>query len=363
MIHKLRKRFRLSALRILYFDYWLNANRKYSGKIALIIGVFNLTLLIPDFISIHSMPKILAILSFRVFLSALLFMLCTIVDKIKTFRSFFRILTAFELLAIVEFLFVLNQYDLPNFMIQAMGLLIINIAVFLVPNRWFYMLFISIGGTSGFFICSLLTIKNLDFMEFWACVVYLFLAILLCALFAYNADKHQFREFTAKEDLVYLNSTDPLTKAWNRNKLLNEFNAWQNDFNQLDSPISLALLDLDKFKDINDTYGHFLADTLLVDLVKLINNHLRGTDILVRWGGDEFVLLLPNTDLKNAADILERIRQVIEESSFSNAMNVTCSFGVVESYENSNLDAMIDSADHFMYVAKNRGGNCVLFRS
>ena len=258
---------------------------------------------------------------------------------------------------------MLNQYDPPNFMIQTMGLLIINIAVFLVPNRWFYMLFISIGGTAGFFIYSLLIIKDLDMIEFWAGVVYLLVAISLCALFAYNADKHQFREFTVKEELVYLNSTDQLTKAWNRSKLFDEFNAWQNDCNKLDCPISLALLDLDKFKDINDTHGHSLADSLLVDLVALINSHLRSTDVLVRWGGDEFILLLPNTYLNDAAIILERIRKIIEGSSFSAAMNITCSFGVVERKENSDLDTMIERADHFMYAAKRRGGNCVLFSS
>ncbi len=363
LIRKIKNYICLSDLRCAYYDYQLTAYHKYIGRVAFAFGVFNIILLIPDLIFVHGVSKKLAIIVFRTVFSGLLFLLSLKSKKIKEMLVFFRIGTAFELFAIVEFLFVLNLYDQPSFMIQSMGILIINIAVFLIPNRWLHMLGVSVLGTAGFLLYSLFAIKPLNHQEFLASTVYCSLAIFLCLLFALEMDKHQFNEFVAKKKLIDLCATDQLTQAWNRNKLFDEFNKLQKYYRESRLPLTLALLDIDKFKAINDENGHSVADAVLVELVKLINCNLRSTDILIRWGGDEFILLFPNTHLSDAAIIIERIRKIIEKSIFADFIKITCSFGVVEKTNDFDPDIMIDQADNLMYKAKQLGGNHVLYNN
>ena len=350
----------LSDERRSFYNYQLACHRRYIGTVALVFGIFNALLLIPDFILIGDMSKKTVILLFRVLFSGMLFLLFRRSEKIKGITAFLNIITAFEFLAIAEFLLVLNLYNQPNFMIQAMGMLIINIAVFLIPNRWLNMLVVSILGTAGFLIYAALFMRSSDSGEFWAGAVYLCLALLLCSLFALELDQHQFNEFTAKRELITLSSTDQLTRAWNRKKLFDEFSRLQESHRDSQLPLTLVLMDIDKFKSINDQNGHSVADAVLVEMVDLINRHLRSTDILVRWGGDEFILLFPNTELETAAGILERIRKTIEKSTFAGSVKITCSFGAVEKKGSIDLDVMVEQADNLMYAAKSLGGNHVL---
>ena len=360
-INKLKKYVCLSDQKSAFYDYQLTAFHKYIGLVAFVLGIFNIALLIPDLIFMNGMSKKLFIIIFRLVFSGMLFLLSYKFKKITKMIVLFEIGTVFELLSIVEFLFVLNLYYQPDFMIQAMGMLIINIAVFLFPNRCLNMFVVSILGTAGFLIYSFFVMKPLNLEEFWAGVVYLSLAIFLCSLFALEIDKHQYNEFIAKKELIHLSSTDQLTQAWNRNKLVNEFNELQKYYGEHNLPLTLALLDIDKFKVVNDQNGHCIADTVLVEMVKLINCNLRSTDILVRWGGDEFILLFPNTYLGDTTVILERIRTAIEEFIFTDSIKITCSFGAVEKKDSFDLDTMIRRADSLMYAAKDLGGNRVQY--
>lgn len=206
-----------------FYLYQLSIYHKYIGKISLVLGLFNSLLLIPDLILVNSASKKVGIILFRAVFSILLFWLFFYIDKIKKMTVLFRIVSTFELLAILEFLLVLNFYTQPNFMIQAMGMIIIDIAVFLIPNRWSNMLAISILGTSGF-LMIVFFMKYSKREEFLAGTVYLSLVIVLCSVFAFAIHKYQFGEFISKKELIHLSSTDPLTQAWNRKRLFDEFN-------------------------------------------------------------------------------------------------------------------------------------------
>ncbi len=363
IINKLKENFCISQQRREFFDCQLNIYRKYIGMATLVMGIFNLALLIPDLSSTISIQKKLVVIIFRIIFSSMLFFLSAKNKSIIKMTVFFLIGTAFEILAIVEFLLVLNLYNEPNYFIQAMGMIILNIIVFLIPNKLLNMFCVSIIGTAGFLINSLLVIKPFKYEEFLAGAVYLLITILLCSLFAIEIDKHQFNEFVVKKELVYLSSTDNLTNTWNRNKLLDEFDKLKEQHYKLHSPISLVLIDVDEFKSINDKNGHTAADVALVEIVKLINCHIRNTDMLVRWGGDEFILLLPNTNLNDAIIILERIRSAIQKFIFTSVIRITCSFGVVESKDDFDLDVMIKQADNLMYEAKKLGGNHVIYKN
>ena len=129
--------------------------------------------------------------------------------------------------------------------------------------------------------------------------------------------------------------------------------------------VCIVIADIDNFKHINDTYGHVIGDDVLKTIAQLLQNNLRKHDISCRWGGEEFVLLLPNTSEHSAFEISERIRENVASTAFnqsnsSNGFNVTISLGIYASIDaNIELKQLIKNADKALYTAKNKGRNRV----
>ncbi len=348
-------------LRRIYQQDMLIRNQPYIGLIALAVGLFNLVLIIPDIMAITFEPAKLLIVLMRIVYSVACILIARRCQtrKIKTFKTFSRLITLYEGIAVFFFLYICSQYDPPDYLIQTMGMIIIIIVIFIVPNRWLYENLIVSAGVIGYLLYSRLSIEQLSDNQFWAGAVYLILTTVLCALFAHNMDRHQYREFQAKNELIIMNTIDPLTKAYNRNKLIDLYEKWSAYCRRYQLPLSLALFDIDNFKQINDDYGHLAADEVLIEMVRLINRSLRGSDSLARWGGDEFILLFPHTTEQEAAIVLERIRKMLGETRFSGYIHLTCSFGVVGMKPDANLDSLIKEADKLMYQSKKTGGNCI----
>ncbi len=129
-----------------------------------------------------------------------------------------------------------------------------------------------------------------------------------------------------------------------------------------DRPLSLALLDLDHFKKINDTHGHLVGDTTLKRVAHVIRDRVRQDELLARYGGEEFAVVLPETDLGGALSFAEMIRRQIEKYSFTfdgQDISVTVSIGVAAMGPDDDADALIGEADNRLYEAKNTGRNCV----
>ena len=118
--------------------------------------------------------------------------------------------------------------------------------------------------------------------------------------------------------------------------------------------------DIDYFKKVNDTYGHQIGDHILILLIKLVSKFLRKIDILGRWGGEEFIIILPNTDLKKAISVAEKLRLKIEKYNFFEIGTLTCSFGVTAVSKNDNYDSIIKRVDSLLYKAKKSGRNRVI---
>jgi diguanylate cyclase (GGDEF)-like protein len=124
-------------------------------------------------------------------------------------------------------------------------------------------------------------------------------------------------------------------------------------------PLSLIMFDLDHFKQVNDTYGHAIGDYVLQTLTKIARVNLREIDILIRWGGEEFIIIAPDTDLKSATVLAERIRKAVEEFTFDQVGKITVSFGVTQFKKDDTEDTIIKKADDAMYEAKRNGRNRV----
>lgn len=163
-----------------------------------------------------------------------------------------------------------------------------------------------------------------------------------------------------EEELRNLSLTDPLTSVYNRRyfitKLEEEFDRIQR---QCGCNFSIALLDIDHFKSINDCFGHHAGDIVLIKLTETINNRIRKIDCLARWGGEEFIILFPHTNLEAATQLAEELRNNISKMDTMIASRITVSIGVVEYCTGETVDSMIQRADNLMYEAKNAGRNCV----
>ena len=161
------------------------------------------------------------------------------------------------------------------------------------------------------------------------------------------------------ENLEQLASTDRLTNAWNRRRFEEAIEGEIHRFHRYGHPISLMLLDIDHFKRVNDNYGHQEGDRVLKQVADCIFTCIRKSDSLTRWGGEEFIVLMPNTGLSYASMIAERIRTHIAAQSFATVGNVTVSIGVAEFHLNSSHEDWLDRADRAMYTAKREGRNRV----
>lgn len=161
------------------------------------------------------------------------------------------------------------------------------------------------------------------------------------------------------DELEQVASTDKLTGTWNRRRLEECVRHEMDRLKRYQQPLSLLLLDIDLFKRINDVHGHNTGDQVLQALGSLLRSRLRGTDSLARWGGEEFVVVCPNTRRETAALLAERVRSEIADSSFPGVGKVTASLGVAECRPEETWEQWFARADQALYRAKKGGRNQV----
>ena len=165
-------------------------------------------------------------------------------------------------------------------------------------------------------------------------------------------------EKNSLKENVYL---DALTRIPNRLYIDKQFITEIAKKHRKNTPLSLIILDIDKFKNFNDTYGHLIGDKILFGLSKYIVENKRKIDIFGRWGGEEFMMLLPSTSLDGAKVVAEKFRKLIEQHVFFNDLKLTCSFGIAEFTEYDSKESFIKRADDLLYIAKKNGRNRVEF--
>lgn len=161
--------------------------------------------------------------------------------------------------------------------------------------------------------------------------------------------------------LEYQASHDKLTGLYNRNKFDEIFSKEIKRAKRYNNDLSLILFDIDDFKNVNDTYGHQMGDEVLKELAKLLTNNVREPDICVRWGGEEFLILLPQTNLQGAISVAEKLRITISKEPLTSLkLPISTSFGVVQMNENDDEFSLISKCDKLLYSAKNSGKNKVV---
>lgn len=177
--------------------------------------------------------------------------------------------------------------------------------------------------------------------------------------FSDNSDRVRF--LSSMNELKVLAYQDQLTDLPNRRYLENLLDAKQREYIRLDIPYAFAILDIDHFKNVNDTYGHDVGDEVLQMVSKVFKAAIRQGDVIGRWGGEEFVAVFSNMDKETLSNVLERIRMMVESSSLrgEQEVKVTISIGGAMIKEDDSTEDLIKRADNLLYQSKSTGRNKV----
>ncbi|MET0081782.1 MAG: diguanylate cyclase [Sedimenticola sp.] len=177
----------------------------------------------------------------------------------------------------------------------------------------------------------------------------------IAVIFDDISDRHRMLQ-----ELEYQASHDYLTRLLNRNRLREQLLKEQERSDRYGDPVSVIMYDIDKFKAINDNFGHDRGDSVLQEITAVVGEQLRTLDHHGRWGGEEFIIVLPGTQISGAAYLAERCRQAVAGHSLEDVDGVTISCGVVQYESGESAESLLKRADECLYRAKDAGRNCVV---
>ena len=195
--------------------------------------------------------------------------------------------------------------------------------------------------------------------EFKLRLIYSFLTVtFLSALYEYSREQSFKKAVELSKKYQQLAHYDPLTQLSNRRDALRILHQEQARISRDDAPLSVILCDVDHFKKINDEYGHNAGDVVLIDLANLFTRNIREQDCVARWGGEEFLFILPQTLAENARVFAEKVQENLHQHIVryeGDEIKVTVSMGIEQFDDNKNIDEVINSADKYLYQAKSAG--------
>jgi diguanylate cyclase (GGDEF)-like protein/PAS domain S-box-containing protein len=161
------------------------------------------------------------------------------------------------------------------------------------------------------------------------------------------------------QEIERIATIDQLTGIYNRHKFEELFSLESERSRRFSQPLSLILIDIDHFKSVNDTYGHDIGDKVLVKLAATVQENIRKIDVFSRWGGEEFLVLCPSTDIDNVREFAEKLRAAVEKTTFPVVGKITISMGVSVFDSQDSFGELFKRADQGLYYAKEHGRNQV----
>lgn len=196
---------------------------------------------------------------------------------------------------------------------------------------------------------------NVALLELQGFIAFFSLNIYVIAIFIYDKQKTSADLAIQKAALEQLYRQDPLTQTWNRYRIKEFIDTELARFERSQRPFGLILFDIDNFKHINDQYGHLQGDQVLINLCKLVKEHIRDVDLFGRWGGEEFIIVVTETNSLRA--LAEKIRQLVATHDFELPEPVTISLGVTKAQKDDTPLLILDRADEALYQSKQQGKN------
>lgn len=354
----LKAEFRSKVLEDEYYEQQINSSKKYIQYIILAVGIAFFAISLYDYgfnddinVFIRSTATRVVVLFFSVFSYYF-------IHKTSHIKLACLAITLFPLVLVLAYIYILAQQSAQGFMSQAMAVMAIVFCTTLLPNRWVNLVTVDIFIVVFFLLFSRTYIITASASDYTEVTIYLVLALIFSVVVVYRSNIVSREKFLWELELKKTSTTDKLTGTYNRLWFDRTFSGWfGGDENR--KKFSLVLMDIDDFKAVNDTYGHLVGDQVLIDIAMVVKNSVRATDMLARWGGEEFVLLLPSAGSEKSGEIAEQIRRNVEEYDFGEAGHITISLGVAACTGDDNIDSLLKKADDMLYAAKHAGKNCV----
>ena len=346
----------------LELEFLNNEMRRYAkiiGPVTIIFGIIYMMFFISDYFTIENSKSIMIIFLIRALFLFVSVVVYIAVKKIDNYVNLAYLISFYELLAIIAFIVILYQYEFLT-VLSFFSVVAMMLAIYIIPNKLINSLFIATVLSLSFFIFPAKNIAGIDTAVFLKIIAYDLIILVYCNIGSFLTNFYKRKQFADSRELLRVSITDTLTGIYNRAKFNEELNRWIEYCRRYENPLSLVIFDIDDFKKVNDNHGHFIGDHVLQSIALLIKDIIRNTDIFARWGGEEFVILFPNTEIQQAVEITERIRIFIEKSKYDKVENVTCSFGLVTLRKDEDAESFLKRADNHLYNAKNYGKNIVI---
>lgn len=342
-----------------YFKYDIGNSIKYIKPLLLILGVLYFLFIIPDYFAVQESMMFYKILINRTLFLFLIIMFYMKLKAAKSYEFYYRWITIYEILIYMSFLFILYFYETPNLVIQAFGVILLIICVFLVPNRWLNSVAVAVFFISGFLILSKYLTEAYYIREKSAVAVYLILVVLLSGYSSLRTNHYKRTQYIQQKQLLKMAETDKLTGIYNRFKFEQELNKIYIEGQSI-KQASIILLDIDDFKKVNDEFGHLKGDEVLIDLAVLLKTTIGNEGIVARWGGEEFIILLLGKTIEEAVELASIIKTDLSRYDFHDISKITCSFGVAGICEYFDKNTLLSQVDKRLYKAKSQGKNRII---
>lgn len=358
-INKLTCSFKDKKIEKEYFDKNMKKDARYLKPLILLIAIVYTLFMIPEYLFLSKESNYLNLITIRVLTLVIIGCLYYMVKKSHDSNKISLLVSIIEIILLGSYFVLISQYNTVEFFLKVMDLIILSSVIFILPNKFTNKITVSLILYIIFFIMAIYKFPSVEYQHFVAGMVYSFIMILVTTITYYKINYSNRINYTHEIELKILSETDHLTGIYNRIKFDNELIRWIRHKDRYKGALSLIMMDFDDFKHINDKYGHLAGDRVLKDGVDVVKKMVRTTDVFARWGGEEFIMLLPETDCEKAVALAERIRKALEDYNFQIDKSVTCSFGVVEILEGEPMQNVVNRVDELLYVSKRKGRNRV----
>ncbi len=332
---------------------------KIIRYVTLFSTIINLLFGIPDYLFRKDVITEVLVLSgiTRIGIFILGIVLFIALKKVKDVKVISRLIFAFAFVIYAVHIYVAFYFAPLPIMFETFNLVILSTCIFVMPNRWILNLCFSLACFAVYLIVTPQLCATASLSERIITIVYIFWNTAIVSILFYSINIYKRNAFTKALQLEELANTDQLTKINNRKSCddILESTCRENMI------FSVIMFDIDNFKLINDTYGHVVGDDVIVNIINVTRKIIRKDDILARWGGEEFVVVMPDATLHEATELAKRVKEHLELIKHDRIkQSVTCSFGVTAFVYGENAKSVIGRADQLLYLAKEYGKNRVV---
>lgn len=335
-----------------YLGQEMKRSLSYTKRLVLLLGTIFLLFAVADFFVVGNQSNFHIIFSARTLYFVLILLLYVKMDYLAHVRKLTFWLTVYKILAALVFLTIFSLYESPNLVIQSLGAFTLILGFHILPNRWINILIVSLGLAISFVLLSLWKIPDMVPHELGAVGLYLNLTVVINSIGSYQIQRYKRLEFVNTQQLARMSVTDDLTGIYNRKRFNQELDQWVQRAREYGFPLSLIFFDIDNLKTINDVHGHLGGDEVLKEVARVARQAVRKDDILARWGGDEFAILLPYTTEEEGKQMAKRLKRAIADHSTGPMNRATCSSGVASLGKMDDVNTFLHRADAAMYRDK-----------